>query len=73
MKKTFLIIGVILLIVAVICFILSTLYHWAHGSVLDGSAELYTRLTRRFHVFLYLGIVLIVSGAVALVISWRIR
>ena len=69
MKKTLLIIGVILLIAAVICFGVSMFFRWAAYSVLDGTAELYARLFRRYHLFLLLGAGSLLSGAVLLVIS----
>ena len=70
MKKTLLTIGIILLVIAVISFAVSIFYHWAHRSVLDGSAELYSRLTRRYRTFLYIGIGMALLAAASLVISF---
>ncbi len=69
MKKTLLIIGIILLAAAVICFGISFFFHWMATSVMDGSAELYARLFRRSHIFLLLGAVLSIPGIVMLVVS----
>ena len=69
MKKDLLTIGIIFLIAAVISLAVSLFFHWSHGAVLDGSAELYSTLSRRYHTFLYIGIGLLVPGVVLLVIS----
>ena len=69
MKKTFLIIGIVLLIAALLCFGISIWFHQMGGSVMDGSAALYARLFRRQQFFLRLSIGLSVPGAALLVIS----
>ncbi len=73
MKKTLLIIGIILLIAAVISFGICGFFRWAAGSVLDGTASLYARLFRRYRIFLSLGIGLSVPGAALVVISRVIK
>ena len=69
MKKTFLIIGIVLLIAALLCFGISIWFHHLGGSVMDGSAALYARLFRRQQLFLHLGIGMSVPGAALLAIS----
>ena len=69
MKKTFFIIGIVLLIAALLCFGMSIWFHHMGGSVMDGSAALYARLYRRQQFFLRLGIGLSIPGTVLLVIG----
>ena len=68
MKKTLLIIGIVLLVSAAVCLALALYFHWAVYSVLDGSQNLYDRLFRMRRSFLLSGIGLSVSGALILVI-----
>ncbi len=68
MDKKLLICGIILLILAVVCFGVSALFHFMHRSVMDGSAGLYSRLYRRYLVCLFLGIGFAVSGIVMILV-----
>lgn len=68
MDKKLLICGIILLILAVVCFGASALFHFMHRSVMDGSAGLYSRLYRRYLVCLFLGIGFAVSGIVMILV-----
>ena len=73
MKKTLLILGILLIAAAVISFCVSILMRWAAGSALDISPEHYARLIGQFRLFLFLGIGLSVSGAVMLVIRMILK
>ena len=73
MKKTLLIIGIVLLTAGGLCFGAGGFFHWMYGSVMDGSASLYRRLYRLRSVFLLIGTGLSVSGAVALAARYFIK
>ena len=68
MDKKLLIFGIVLLVLAALCFGLSFFFHYVHQSVLDGSNELYARLYRRYLVFLFVGIGFAVSGVIVILI-----
>lgn len=72
MDKKLLICGIVLLVLAALCFGLSFFFHYAHRSVLDGSGDLYARLYRRYLVLLFLGIGFALSG-VALILIRLLR
>ena len=69
MKKTLMIIGIILLATAALCLLAALFFHHMHGSVMDGSASLYARLYRRYLLFLRSAIASGVLGALTLFIS----
>ncbi len=73
MKKTLLILGIILIAAAAISFGISILMRWVAGSAQDISSQHYARLIGRFQLFLFLGIGLSVSGAVMLVIRMILK
>ncbi len=70
MEKKIMVCGIVLLVLAALCFGLSFFFHFAHRSVLDGSNDLYARLYRRYLVFLFLGIGFALSGAVMILIRF---
>ena len=68
MKKLLLILGVVCIIAGVLSLLLAVLNWYGYYHVLDGSAELYSRLNMRKILFLILGICLVVGGAVCLLV-----
>ena len=72
MKKLLTILGIVLLAACVLSLLFALLNLFGYYHVLDGSAELYSRLHRRMLVFLVLGIVLAVGGAACLVMRSKI-
>ncbi|MBR5048543.1 MAG: hypothetical protein IKX74_02685 [Erysipelotrichaceae bacterium] len=73
MKKTLMIIGIILLVTAALCLLAALFFHHMHGSVMDGSAALYARLQNRFLLFLRIGIALGAAGALSLFSSCLLK
>ena len=69
MKKTLSIIGVLLIVMAAVCFLAAYFFHWSAHSVMDGSAALYARLFRRQNLFLYLGTGSLATGIMVLLMS----
>ena len=67
MKKLLTVIGIVLIAACVLSLLFALLNLFGYHRVLDGSAELYSRLHRRMIVFLIIGIVLAVTGALCLV------
>ena len=72
MKKLLMIIGIVLIVACVLSLLFALLNLFGYRHVLDGSAELYGSLHRRMLVFLIVGIVLAVIGAVCFVLRSRI-
>ncbi len=72
MKKLLLVIGIILIIAGILSLSLAALNMSAHRHALDGSAEFYARLHHRTVVFLVIGIVLTLSGAVCIALYFKI-
>ena len=64
MKKMLLIAGIILIIAGVLSLLYAALNLFGYYHVLDGSADLYSRMYRRMITFGISGIVLAVLGAV---------
>ena len=71
MKKLLLILGIILSIVGVIALLFSALQGYGYYNILDGEADLYTKLHWRMIIFLVIGIVLEAIGAVCLIIRTK--
>ena len=67
MKKLLLITGMILIIACILSLLFALLNYFGYYHVLDGSASLYAKLHRRMILFLVLGIVLGIAGAVCIV------
>ena len=70
MEKKLLICGIVLLVLAALCFGLSYWFRFMHRSVLDGSSDLYSRLYRRQLVCLFLGIGFAISGALMILVRF---
>ncbi len=68
MRKTLLVIGIILVVVCVLSLAFSALNQYSYHHVLDGSSELYSRLQRRAVIFLVTGIVLAAAAAACFII-----
>ena len=71
MKKSLLLIGILLIIAAVICLALGALNLFGYYNVMDGSNDLYQTMHQRMTIFFTVGIILGVIGAVSLVIRSR--
>ena len=70
MDKKLMICGIVLLILAALCFGLSFWFRFMHRTVLDGSSDLYSRLYRRQLVCLFLGIGFAISGALMILVRF---
>ena len=73
MRRTLKIIGIVLLVIAAVCYIVSSFYHWMAISTLDASARYYARLSRLRHVFIYLGVAFSLTGMIALILRMIIK
>ena len=71
MKRMLLIVGITLTIASVLSLLYAALNLFGYYHVLDGSAELYSRLHQRMIVFGLIGIVLAVLGAVCFIIRLK--
>ena len=71
MKKMLLIAGIILIIAGVLSLLYAALNLFGYYHVLDGSADLYSRMYRRMITFGLSGIVLAVLGIVSLFIRLK--
>lgn len=72
MKKTLLIIGIVLIAAGVLSLLFSALVSYVRANLLDGSPEHYAALKRRVAVFLTVGIVLTVAGVACAVIQTKL-
>ena len=72
MKKILLISGMISLIAGALSFLLSAFFRHGYYNVLDGSAELYARLSQRMMIFFVIGIILAVVGIASMVIRAKL-
>lgn len=70
MKRTFLIIGIVLVVLALISFAISLLQHQLATSVLDASNDFIHRAFKRSAIFLWVGIGLSIPGIAAIVSSF---
>ena len=68
MKKALLIIGIIMISLGVLALLIAAFFLWMHNSVLDGSNELYQRLTDRKNIAFVTGLILSVIGVICFVI-----
>ena len=71
MKKMLFIAGIILIIAGVLSLLYAALNLFGYYHVLDGSADLYSRMYRRMITFGLSGIVLAVLGIVSLFIRLK--
>ena len=71
MKQMLLIAGITLIIAGVLFLLFAALNLFGYYHVLDGSAELYSRMHQRTIVFGLIGIVLAVLGAVCFIIRLK--
>ncbi len=67
MKKKILIIGIILIITALLCFAFSYFNYWLGGAVKDASNDFYHKVSIRSSLFLKLGIGTAILGIIALI------
>lgn len=72
MKKLFLIVGIVSIIICILFFLFAVLNMFGYYHVLDGSADLYSRLHHRMIVFFAIGIVFAVIGTVCVIIHSKI-
>ena len=63
MNKVWLILGIVIIMMGVAALLFSALQGYGYYHLLDGDADLYTRLHRRMIVFLVVGILFVVMGA----------
>ncbi len=68
MKKTFKTAGIVLLVMAVVSLGVSLFFRWMATSVMDATADFYSRMFTRSHVFMYLALGIGLAGAVLLVL-----
>ena len=68
MKKTLMIWGIILFIMAAVCLCAAWLYHRLYTGVMDGTAQMYAMMLRKRNIFLIVGGALAVIGVVLLAI-----
>jgi len=68
MRKLLLIIGIIIILAGVIALLFSALQGYGYYHLLDGDADLYTRLHRRMILFFVVGTVLVGTGALCIII-----
>jgi len=68
MKKVILILGIVLIVAAAVCFGLSLFFHFLGGSVMDGSNEFYHNAYRRYLISRNCGIGLGIAGVICIVI-----
>ncbi len=73
MKKTLLIAGIILMVLALLSFLYGGLNMFGYYHVLDGSSNLYNRLHNRMILFFIIAAVLALIGTACLIIRYRIR
>ena len=71
MKKMLLIAGITLIIISVLSLLYAALNLFGYYHVLDGSAELYSRMYRRVITFGLRGIVLAVLGTACFIIRLK--
>ncbi len=71
MKKTLLIIGIVIIIAGILSLLFAGLNLFGYYHVLDGSPGLYRSLHQRSIVFAVIGIVLAVIGAVCIRVRKR--
>ena len=67
MKSFLLIPGIVLITIGVASLLFSLLQGYGYYHLLDGDAQLYSRLHGRMIVFLVVGILLVVSGALCII------
>jgi len=68
LKKFLLILGILIIIAGVAALLFSALQGYGYYHLLDGDADMYIRMHRRMILFLVIGIVLVVIGAVCMII-----
>ncbi len=68
MKKVWLILGIVIIMIGVAALLFSALQRHGYYHLLDGDADLYARLHRRMIVFLVVGILFVVMGAWCIII-----
>ena len=66
-KIVLLISGVLIIIAGVIALLFSALQGYGYYHLLDGDADMYSRLHRRMILSLGIGIVLVVIGAISII------
>ena len=72
MKKTLLIIGILLIIAAILFLLLAGLFLHSYHSLRDGTPEHYAALQQKAIVFGAIGVVLALGGAACLIFRTRI-
>ena len=72
MKKTLLILGIVIIVACVISLLIAAWNLFAFYHVLDGSPALYDRLHQRSILCFIIGIVFAVVGAVCLIVQSKL-
>ena len=67
MKKLLLIFGILIIIIGVLALLFSVLQGYGYYHLLDGDADMYSRLHRRMILSLVIGIVLVVIGVISII------
>ncbi len=68
MKQFLLIMGIVIIITGVTALFFSLLQGYGYYHLLDGDADLYSRLLQRMMVFLVVGILLVVMGVLCIIL-----
>lgn len=71
MKKTLLVIGIVLIVLGVLSLMYAALNLFVYYNALDGSASLYSRLHQRIIIFFVIGIILVVAGIICIIARYR--
>lgn len=72
MKKTLLIIGIILIVAGVLAILLGLLFKFVSMNTLDGSFSLYAKQRRMMIVHLIGGVVIVICGIASLIIRRKV-
>lgn len=72
MKKTLLIVGIMLIIMGVFGLLLGLLFWYVRMHTLDGSAGLYAKQNRLMIVFLLTGAIVLAAGIMCLVLKGKV-
>ena len=73
MKKTLLIIGIVLTVLGVLSLMYAALNLFVYYNALDGSASLYSRAHQRMIIFFVIGSILVTAGIICIVARSRIN
>ncbi|MBQ7595791.1 MAG: hypothetical protein IJU45_03905 [Clostridia bacterium] len=72
MKKLLLIAGIVLILAGILSLLFALLNLAGYNNVLDGSADLYSRMHQRMIIFFVIGIVITAIGAVCVTAHFKL-